>query len=234
MAIACFISGRSRGIEESFNKGLINIINDLGIHVFASVNDDASALGFHKKYIERSIGREASVQCSKFSLRDHIPNLNLDRLTYHDSRFTKEDGANRFFSMVWNHKNNMNAVLESKIPFRIVVYIRPDITSIDAAVLKDAIKTTLYEDRDDTVWIPLGEDHTGINDRLAIGNVSAMTKYCSTFDTLVGELKNDRTVNNHPETALMKSIQAVGLKVVRFRMNTSLWPGRADHACVAP
>jgi hypothetical protein len=65
---------------------------------------------------------------------------------------------------------------------------------------------------DKTIYVPAGEDHGGLNDRLAYGNYESMKIYCHLYD-YIHTLSHPEL---HPETILKEYVDITGLNVVRF------------------
>jgi hypothetical protein len=66
-----------------------------------------------------------------------------------------------------------------------------------------------------TIYIPAGEDHMGINDRLAYGDFQTMKKYMNLYDNCVYLL--DRKLSlPHPESLHLATILFYKLNIIRF------------------
>jgi len=74
---------------------------------------------------------------------------------------------------------------------------------------------------ENTVYIPSNEDHTGINDRLAFGDMETMKKYMNVFDNCLYLLENNLSVP-HPENLTLYNILHWKISVSRFHLDASL------------
>jgi hypothetical protein len=72
---------------------------------------------------------------------------------------------------------------------------------------------------DNTIYVPEGEDHGGLNDRFAYGNYESMKIYCHLYDH-IDTLSHPEL---HPETILKEYIDIKGLNVVRFPSQMKLY-----------
>jgi hypothetical protein len=68
-----------------------------------------------------------------------------------------------------------------------------------------------------TIYIPNGEDHTGINDRIAFGDFQTMKHYMNLYDNCVYLLKNKICVP-HPETLHLYNILHYKINIVRINL----------------
>jgi hypothetical protein len=66
-----------------------------------------------------------------------------------------------------------------------------------------------------TVYVPEGEDHTGLNDRFAYGSQGAMRHYMNIFDNCIYLLKNRISVP-HPENLTLYNLLHCGVSIARF------------------
>ena len=64
------------------------------------------------------------------------------------------------------------------------------------------------------IYIPIGSDHTGLNDQIAMGNMTVMKKYCNIFNNTVHLLINKLAIP-HPETLNMAHITYQNIQVLR-------------------
>jgi hypothetical protein len=66
-----------------------------------------------------------------------------------------------------------------------------------------------------TIYIPEGEDHTGINDRFAMGDMDTMAKYMNVFNNCYYLLENKLAIP-HPETLTLANIKLNNLNIIRL------------------
>lgn len=72
-----------------------------------------------------------------------------------------------------------------------------------------------------TVYIPAGEDHTGINDRFAFGDFESMRDYMHLIDNAIPMMEKGLSCP-HPETLTKSNLEYCGLKAVRFPCSTQI------------
>jgi len=87
------------------------------------------------------------------------------------------------------------------------------VTRIDMS-LETAIDWNLFENNNNTIYIPEGDDYGGLNDRLCIGDVNSVEKYCSIFTNSLKLLENGTPP--FPEIILTAHVKDIGLEVKRF------------------
>ena len=98
--------------------------------------------------------------------------------------------------------------IENNIKFDAVIYMRADEEFFEPLELDiDTIA-------DNTIYIPAGNDHTGINDQFAYGKPEAMKKYL-VFPNIL-ELWEKNKIPFHPETYVRYNIIEQQLNTVRF------------------
>lgn len=134
--------------------------------------------------------------------------------------FTNHNHRNRL-SMFYNLKSAVDLVPLGD--YDIILYARADI------VCSQDIDLSVAIDRNNTVFIPNGNDSFGVNDQLAFGTPETMFKYSRVFDNVDKYNRADHLAAVHPERTLKAHIDAVGLSVERFDLNYSLNPKRYDY-----
>ena len=72
-----------------------------------------------------------------------------------------------------------------------------------------------------TIYIPSHEDHTGINDRFAIGDFNTMKKYMNLYDNCLYLLEN-KICPPHPENLHLYNILFHNINIVRFNLHQQL------------
>jgi len=91
--------------------------------------------------------------------------------------------------------------------YDIVVCTRPDLIY--------GSKFNLEEFRDEnTLYVPIGEDHYGLNDKFAAGSMKTIKTYLKLFDNMVDLIQECPSIN--PEVILSSHIRRSGLTVKRF------------------
>lgn len=76
---------------------------------------------------------------------------------------------------------------------------------------------------DDTLYIPSGNDHTGINDQFAMGSMKAMEHYTNCFHHIT-EIYKKTNIPFHTETYVKLHNQT--MKIERFYLHYALQRGR--------
>jgi hypothetical protein len=72
----------------------------------------------------------------------------------------------------------------------------------------------LFPPAPNCIYIPAGEDHTGLNDRFAMGDMETMGKYMNIFDNCTYLLENGISVP-HPENLTLYNILHHHITVIR-------------------
>ena len=72
-----------------------------------------------------------------------------------------------------------------------------------------------------TIYIPKGEDHTGLNDRFAMGDFETMRKYMKIYDDCFYYLENGLSVP-HPENLTLANVINHKINIVRFPLNHTI------------
>ena len=74
---------------------------------------------------------------------------------------------------------------------------------------------------ENTIYIPSGSDHLGINDQFAMGDIETMKKYMLLIDNCT-YLFDNRLAFPHPETVALANITFHNISVVRFNIQYKL------------
>ena len=72
-----------------------------------------------------------------------------------------------------------------------------------------------------TVYIPSGNDHTGINDRFAFGDFQTMKQYMNIYDNCVYLIENNISVA-HPENLHLYNILHCKINIVRINIHQEI------------
>jgi hypothetical protein len=148
--------------------------------------------------------------------------VNNDKISY-DVDFGKYPNTKTHLSNIHNmtchfiNKKRVFNLLENYInltntKYDIIIATRLDLF-IDTLTLDIPLPNTIY--------IPKNEDHTGINDRFAMGDFQTMKKYMNIYDNCVYLLENKISVA-HPENLTLYNIEYYKLNIVRFDINYSI------------
>ena len=134
-----------------------------------------------------------------------IFSLNKCDVTSYENCYSQYYHNKKCFELIKKYQNTNNIV------FDIIIKQRCDIDTNDILPVGIPENNTLY--------IPEGEDHQGLNDRVAYGNYSSMEKYCDTVNNIIDICKNQGVIYN-PETILKKQILNNKLNIIRFKYDT--------------
>jgi hypothetical protein len=105
------------------------------------------------------------------------------------------------------------------VQFDCILFYRADIDSRETLAINMPLENTVY--------IPEGSDHGGLNNQIAYGNYNAMKKYSDLVNNL-HKLCGEQRIKYHPETLLKQHLENEGLTVVRFPYNYSLHQKRHE------
>jgi hypothetical protein len=202
MNIAILFYGRINHFDKKY---LINILNsDYLVDIFYSGDQEPPELieQFIKIYNPISINNEKISHLFNFEKYYNINQIackaNMDNMTRHFINLK------RVFNLLETHVINNNIIYDLVIS-----------TRLDLCIDKLNIYTPIHN----TIYIPIGEDHTGINDRFAMGDIETMKKYMNIIDNCLYLLDNNLS-NPHPETLTLSNIKYSNLKIIRFNMST--------------
>jgi hypothetical protein len=204
MRIAILLFGRSRHAEHTYPT----LVHSLGNHsadVFYSGDNEPI-----EKLIEI---------CTPVSLINEPITYTVDFSKY--PIFIPDIYAPNFDSMTRHfiNKKRVFILLEDYmakhgVAYDLVICARLDIPIHGLAIPEPAPAKN-------TVYIPLGYDYFGINDRFAMGDVDSMKKYMLLYDSAVYLLDTKVTVP-HPESLALANIKYKGLEVVRIQVSTEI------------
>jgi len=202
--IAIFYSGRIKGFQHKKNSHIKQ--NKL-----------------YKPIIFLSLNQKEEDDISKeFRNTFNIPD---DRVNYEETKtpkeifnFTKrnETSYENCYSQFYHNKKCLELIekyqKDNNMIFDVIIKQRCDIDT------NDIIPIGIPEDN--TIYIPEGEDHLGINDRVAYGNYNSMKKYCDTVNNIIDMCKNQDIIYN-PEIILKKQLENNKLNLIRFKYETN-------------
>jgi hypothetical protein len=110
----------------------------------------------------------------------------------------------RVFQLLENHVNETNTTYDY------IIVTRLDLTIYDTLNLQD------IHISENTIYIPEGHDYEGLNDRLCIGNMNSIKKYCDIFNNSPNLLIAG--CEPYPENLLLAHVKSKGLEVKRFKL----------------
>lgn len=188
----------------------------------------------HHDNILNSIGSENSVDF--FLSSDNSPNIDrfvelykpimyINNKIEHNFNFSKYDekiaGETSLSNMTCHfiNKYRVFCLLEhyikvQDVKYDVILSLRIDLNIEDKFDFRDIEENTIY--------IPLGEDHRGgLNDQLAYGNLDVMKKYsCIIFNAT--RLLEERLSILHPESLVKANIVSNNINVKRFQLRYNI------------
>lgn len=105
------------------------------------------------------------------------------------------------------------------VNYDLVIYLRADQHFYQDLQLPE------FPLRDDTLYIPEGNDHTGVNDQFAMGSMKAMKHYTSSFSHMM-DIYKETGIPFHTETYVKLHNQK--MNIVRFPLHYALQRGRNE------
>ncbi len=203
--IALLYYGRIRHFDALYKNTRASIGSAYAIDIFYSSDNEKleEIQKFVKLYRPISINNDAIVDridFTKYPYPDKHPYTNYDNMSRH---FINKK---RVFHLLEQYKEKTSTVYD------IVLATRLDL-QFDTFYIPTPEQNTLY--------IPEGEDHSGINDRFAMGDTESMKKYMNLYDTCEYILEN-RLAKPHPEQLALANIKHHTLTVKRVDIHCEL------------
>ena len=202
MRIAILYFGRSRHVEHTYPTLVHSLVNH-SADVFYSGDNEHT-----EKLVEI---------CAPVSLINDPITYTVDFSKY--PIFIPDICAPNFDSMTRHfiNKKRVFILLEEYMAKHGVTYDLVICARLDIPIHGLAIP----EPAQNTVYIPLGYDYFGINDRFAMGDVDSMKKYMLLYDSAVFLLDHKVTVP-HPESLALANIKYRNLYVERISLATEI------------
>ena len=199
MRIAIIFSGKIDSFEKNYNNILKYIVKDNTVDYFLShspeLNSDLE--GFIKLYNP------------KILINDKIKYFNCSNYQYINFHDTMCQYVNRYrIAKVLLKYANSN-----KIVYDLVISYSTEITTDSYINLEEM----LTQCNDNIIYIPNCCDNDGINDQIAIGNMTSMKKYLECYIKLRELLNEGCVLQSHK--ILKQYIDKIGLNVNRFNFN---------------
>jgi hypothetical protein len=205
MRIAILFFGRSKHFEVTY-ASFVQALGNASFDVFYSSDNEP----------EESIQRFISLCKPIASINDAIvydvdfrnyPILNPGvSPTNCDIMSRQFINKKRAFSLLEDHMQ------KNTVHYDLVISARLDIPVHSLPLLEPA---------ENTVYIPEGNDHCGINDRFALGNVDSMKKYMLLYDTAIPILES-KLSSPHPESLTLANLMYRNVRIERFPMSTEI------------
>jgi len=200
MNVAILFFGRIKYYERKYLLNILDKSNN--IDIFYSCCDEPQELinNFIKIYNPKGIINE-QISNDIFDKYEIIFNTNKTTLTYH---FINKK---RVYEMCKKYMKTNN------IKYDLLISSRLDINP--------NFELNLTHFKNGICYIPEGEDHTGINDRFAIGDINVIESYMLIFDNCANLLDN-KICGLHPETLTLANLKNKNIKIERFNCSTTL------------
>lgn len=117
----------------------------------------------------------------------------------------------------YTNKKRVLKLLKDHIEKTGKVYEYVCMTRLDLLFNK-TIEWTTFEKINNTLYIPEGNDFTGLNDRICIGDFDSIEKYASIYDNSIKVLDNG--CEPFPEAILNAYVKDLNLNIKRFSLDT--------------
>ena len=212
--VAVIFSGRIKGYTY-VEQNLEALQKKYNATFFISLNKEQKS-----EYIDRF--------CKKFNIGDEQAiiqkSVSPEWIRSFDVWYNVPEGhVDYMYSMVKNIHSAFSLIApyqeKHNTQFDCILFYRADIHS------EQIINITMPQEN--TVYIPEGADHYGINYQVAYGNYDTMKKYCDLVNN-IQKLCGEQHISYNPETLLKHHLQNEGLNIVRFPFNYSLHPKRHE------
>ena len=205
MRTAVLFFGRSKHFQVTY-ASLVKSLGNVTIDVFYSCDNEPeqSIQEFIQVCKPVSIINDKIVYDVDFSkyplLNPAIRHIKYDSMTRH---FINKK---RVFTLLEHHMQTTGSTYDMVVSARLDVPIN-SLPYIELA--------------ENTVYIPAGNDHCGINDRFALGNVESMKKYMMLYDTAIHILES-KLSSPHPESLTLANLIYRKVRVERFPLSTQI------------
>lgn len=200
MKYALFFSGRITAYEDCLDH-LIQFKNNNDVTFFCSLNC-AELSEYEHNFFKLLDIKPGQYQYSSTKAPTWIYTLNSYDL------FTVPYNA---FSQISNNNICMNMIelymKEKNVSFDCIIKYRADILTNRHLSIQHLLPNTIY--------IPLGNDHEGINDQIAYGDFNVMKKYASLIDN-IQFFCTEKNVAYHPESLLLFNLRYHNINIVRY------------------
>lgn len=209
MKIAILLSGRIKGYEQSFKNMMNHIVQEHDVDFFASYPKDTPnnlLLPFLQTFQPKVFIRSNE---NYFSI-DHIPTPTHVGVKSRHNMICMYLNRNHVYHLFEDYKKEKNIQYDLVFSCRVDFMIH---SKLDLNIL-------LQKSKEGMICIPEGEDHNGINDRMACGNEEEMKKYMTCYESMEYLLNHGRTL--HPETMLREYFEYKEMKTYRFLIGTHI------------
>ena len=214
MKIAFLFYGRIKKFDKFYMKNIVPL-KEHTIDCFLSHSPDLNEdlTGFISLYKPISYTNDEIIEEDIF--KEPVRKFIEQSAAYRSSGFPKSNNMKshfinkqRVFQLLEKHVNETNTAYDY------IIVTRLDLTIFDTLSLQD------IHDSDNTIHIPEGHDFGGLNDRLCIGNINSIKKYCDIFNNSPNLLIAG--CEPHPEKLLLAHVKSKGLEVKRFKLASEI------------
>ena len=202
MRVALLFYGRIAHYDKKYLLKSLPTTNEYDVFLSSDAANDAAIEDFIKIYAPISINNDALTYDVNFG---KYPNTKTQPAVIHNMtcHFLNKK---RVFGLLEQHIALTGASYEVVISTRLDLIMNPVHVELPAY---------------NTIYIPHGDDYTGINDRFAMGDIEVMKKYMNIFDSCLYLLENKLSVP-HPENLTLANIIFCNIATSRFELNASL------------
>jgi hypothetical protein len=204
MKIAVYFSGRITAYEHAIEH-MLKMKNENNITFFCSLNLEKIS-DYEQKLLDLL---EVTEQQYCIQPTQSLPNWVKECLPSSDKVCIPENVYSHFFhnQQCWNLIQTFQE--KNNILFNVVCKYRADICCSKPF----SFSFSSIEER--IVYIPEGNDHTGLNDQIAYGNMEVMKMYSTLFERLES-ICSTRQCIFHPETLVEFNMKSNNISVHRF------------------
>lgn len=209
MKIAILLSGRIKGYRQSFQNIMNHMIQGNNVDFFASYPKETSndlLLPFLQIFQPTVFVRsdEEYFNIDRFPTPTHVCVKSRHNMM---CMYLNRNYVYQLFEKYKKEKNiQYDLVFSCRLDF--MIHSKLD------------LNTLLQKSKEGYICIPEGEDHNGINDRMACGNEEEMKKYMTCYESIEYLLDHGGTL--HPETMLREYFEYKEMKQFRFPLGTHI------------
>ena len=208
MKIAVYFSGRITAYEHAIEH-MLKMKKENDITFFCSLNLERVSM-FEQRFFDL-----LGISENQYLIQPtpSLPNWVKECFVYSDKVCIPENVYSHFFhnQQCWNLIQNFQ--VKQNIEFDLICKYRADILCSEPF--------SFVSPEHQTVYIPEGNDHTGLNDQIADGNLKVMKNYSTLFERLEN-ICSTRQCIFHPETLVEFNMKSNNICVQRFHFTYTL------------
>lgn len=208
MKIALLFSGRIKAWQEcyvNFKKNILDVNSEHLIHSFLCHNAENTLCE-----IERF--------CELYNIKKY-ENIHID-ITYLSRKVPLRqnyDARYMSFKMYYCWNRAFQLMKSQGIDYDIIINMRADISFQQPLLISSIFLSPA------SLYVPSGNDWSGMNDQLAFGSMVTMEHYTNIYNKVL-EIHNKTKTPFHTETYV--KLHNEELPIIRFPLDYSLHPGR--------